>query len=300
MHSPMELLEGTRGVCISGKSFVLQSVVAGLGCARVWACSTHSVEGFSGLRAGRLSGPYTSMISEVLEQSPARACRHFKVRMPGRFLAVLLLAATACVVTGASRSIDQQHGDTALSAAQLNPAAPDAIAEQSSDRPSFAAAAAASGPLRKRGVGSTHLTLPELAALKGLAWWYSWGPRVWNDSVAAEAAATGVEFVPMQAGLLRSCLMVSQTCSVHLVSLRAPSAACTASGPGPRACAQSRQRVPLPLTVPVSGVQWLTLCLAAHALSRLMSIAMHAVGPRGRRAAGHLAAARQPGAAGLQ
>ncbi|KAL4444069.1 hypothetical protein ABPG75_011806 [Micractinium tetrahymenae] len=118
-----------------------------------------------------------------------------------RYLVAPLVLAAACCLAAASRPMEQQRGDAVLSAAQLEPTSPTATAAASqSAHTVLPPPAATGGPLRKRGVGSTHLTVPELEALKGLAWWYSWGPRVWNDSVAAAAAAAGVHFVPMQWG----------------------------------------------------------------------------------------------------
>ncbi len=114
-----------------------------------------------------------------------------------QYLAALLLAASVCCPAAASRPIEQQQGPPGLTRIGHNPAALGGGLEPLA-RHAVASGAAASGPLRKRGVGATHLTLPELTALKGLAWWYSWGPRVWNDSVAQAAADAGVEFVPMQ------------------------------------------------------------------------------------------------------
>ncbi|KAL4429991.1 hypothetical protein ABPG77_004361 [Micractinium sp. CCAP 211/92] len=117
-----------------------------------------------------------------------------------QYLAALLLAASVCCPAAASRPIEQLQGPAVLTTIGQNPAALGGGLEPRATRQAVASGAAASGPLRKRGVGATHLTLPELTALKGLAWWYSWGPRVWSDSVAEAAADAGVEFVPMQWG----------------------------------------------------------------------------------------------------
>lgn len=51
----------------------------------------------------------------------------------------------------------------------------------------------------RRGVGG-NLVGPQMEALKGLGWFYNWGTRLDNVTTAAEAAALGLAYAPMQWG----------------------------------------------------------------------------------------------------
>lgn len=225
-----------------------------------------------------------------------------------RYLAAVslsLLAASVCCPAAAIRPSEHPQGDAVLSATELNPAAHGGAGGR---------AAAASGPLRKRGVGSTHLTVPELAALKGLTWWYSWGPRVWNASVAEAAAAAGVEFVPMQVGLCpaaplhhhgpaslprQACSCMTHSCTPCwragpcLSAQLSDQSALSKSRPDPSthlhgAC---RQRFSSHVTLALHPALYYT----SHSF-----VMPRAVGPRGCGTTGHLPAAWQPCAAWLQ
>lgn len=211
-----------------------------------------------------------------------------------QYLAALLLAASVCCPAAASRSIEQLQGPAVLRTIGHNPAALGGGLEPLA-RQAAASGAAASGPLRKRGVGATHLTLPELAALKGLAWWYSWGPRVWNDSVAEAAADAGVEFVPMQV-CLPACYPAVPGSSLRVCvaqrGMPAPQLCAALLGCTSPVCPAQHFRCQLACLIVGllhRACHQLASChelLALHPLSILCSVATHAVGPRGRGAAG--------------